>query len=257
MFFIRRRLTISYKNNVILISLTLLSALIYYVQYSIFHQAENTLFYLLQDLAFVPIQVVMVTLIINRFLSIMETRKKIKKINVIISTFFSEAGVALILTISKFNRNNDEFCEKIKVTNIKKDSNLIKEVKEFKFDVFADPSMLDDLNLMICKYKEPLLNMLTNQNLLEHDSFTDMLWAVFHVSDELQTRGEFDKLDKSDIDHLSNDILRAYSALIIEWINYMRYLHDEYPYLFSMALRKNPLQSTKPIIEVSSHNYIT
>lgn len=242
----RRRLIISYKNNVILIVLlTFLSAVIYYVQYLIFHQAENTLFYLFQDLAFVPIQVVMVTLIINRFLNIMETRKKIKKINVIISTFFSEAGVSLILTISKFNRNNDAFCEQIKEMNIKKDFKLIKEVKEFKFDVFEDPSKLDDLNSMICKYKEPLLNMLTNQNLLEHDSFTDMLWAVFHVSDELQTRGNFDKLDKNDIDHLSNDILRAYSALIVEWINYMSYLHDEYPYLFSMALRKNPFQATK------------
>ncbi|MEA5084959.1 hypothetical protein SDC9_146037 [bioreactor metagenome] len=90
-----------------------------------------------------------------------------------------------------------------------------------------------------------MLNLLANPNLLEHDSFTDMLWAVFHVIDELQTRGEFDKQDKDDIDHLSNDILRAYTALIIEWVGYMNYLQNEYPFLFTLALRKNPFLKNK------------
>jgi len=190
----------------------------------------------------VPIQVVMVTLIINRFLNVIETRKKIKKINVIISTFFVETGISIILTISKLNRNNDVFCEQIKIKemNRKNDYKLKKEVKEFKFDIYADPAKLGELCSILIKYKDSTLNMLTNPNLLEHDSFTDMLWAVFHVADELQTRGGFDKLDKNDIDHLSNDILRAYTAMIVEWINYMSYLHDEYPFLFTLALKKNP-----------------
>ncbi len=234
---------IGYKSNVIVITLlVILSIVIYYVQYLIFHQAENTLFYLLQDLAFVPIQVALVTLIINRFLNVMETRKKIKKINVIISTFFVETGIEVISTVSRFNRNNDAFCEKIKIEefNRKKEYKLKKEVMEFKFDIYADPAKLEELYSILLKYKGSMLNMLTNPNLLEHDSFTDMLWAVFHVADELQVRGKFDKLDKEDIDHLSNDIFRAYNALIVEWINYMSYLNAEYPFLFALALKKNP-----------------
>lgn len=172
----------------------------------------------------------------------METRKKIKKINVIISTFFVESGIAVISTISKFNRNNDVFCGQVKIKEMDrmKDYKLIKEVKEFQFDIYADPVKLDELHSILKIYKDSMLNMLTNPNLLEHDSFTDMLWAVFHVTDELQTRREFDKLDKSDIEHLSNDILRAYTALIVEWINYMSYLQKEYPFLFTLALKKNP-----------------
>jgi len=30
-----------------------------------------------------------------------------------------------------------------------------------------------------------LLGLLGNPNLLEHDSFTDLLWAVFHLMEEL------------------------------------------------------------------------
>lgn len=227
---------------IIIILLTIISAATYYVQYLIFHQEETTIFYLLQDLAFVPIQVVMVTLIINRFLNEMENRKKIKKINVIISTFFIEIGVPIITVISKFNRNNNEISKMINIKEMKskKYDKFIREIKEFKFDVYADPAKLDDLYSILKNYKEHMLNLLANPNLLEHDSFTDMLWAVFHVIDELQERGEFDKQNKDDIDHLSNDILRAYTALIIEWISYMNYLQDEYPFLFTLALKKNP-----------------
>ena len=222
--------------------LTLLSAAIYYVQYLIFHQPQNTLFYLLQDLAFVPIQVIMVTLILNRFLNVMEYRKKIKKINVIISTFFVEAGISIISTISKLSRNNDEFCKLVKINEINKQKSirLKKAVREFKFDIYADPNRLGELYSILSKYKTYTLNMLGNSNLLEHDSFTDMLWAVFHVADELHTRGDFNNLDKNDIEHLSNDILRAYTAMILEWINYMSYLHDEYPFLYALAIKKNP-----------------
>lgn len=230
------------ENIIIIIFLTFLSAITYLVQYLLFHQKENTIFYLLQDLAFVPIQVVMVTLIINRFLNEMENRKKIKKINVIISTFFVEFGIPIILTISKFNRNNDTLCGEINIKEMssKEYTKLIKEVKEFKFDIYAEPEKLDELYSILRNYKDSMLNLLANPNLLEHDSFTDMLWAVFHVIDELQTRGEFHKQDKDDIEHLSNDILRAYTALIIEWISYMNYLQNEYPFLFTLALKKNP-----------------
>ncbi|MEA5084958.1 MAG: hypothetical protein VB018_12555 [Lachnospiraceae bacterium] len=137
-----------HKENVIMIIfLTALSAITYYVQYLLFHQTENTVFYLLQDLAFVPIQVGMVTLIINRFLNEMDNRKKIKKINVIISTFFIEIGVPIISTISKFNGNNDILFEKISIKEMssKEYNKLIKEVKEFKFDIYAEPSKLDEL----------------------------------------------------------------------------------------------------------------
>ncbi|MPM98846.1 hypothetical protein SDC9_146036 [bioreactor metagenome] len=132
---------------IMIIFLTALSAITYYVQYLLFHQTENTVFYLLQDLAFVPIQVGMVTLIINRFLNEMDNRKKIKKINVIISTFFIEIGVPIISTISKFNGNNDILFEKISIKEMssKEYNKLIKEVKEFKFDIYAEPSKLDEL----------------------------------------------------------------------------------------------------------------
>lgn len=196
----------------------------------------------MQDLAFVPIQIVLVTIILNRFLSIIETRRRVKKINVIISSFFVEAGILIMTMMSEFNRNGYDLCRLLKISQINKKNKLKvkKSVREFKFDIYADSEKLVELSSVLSKYKAFMINMLENPDLLEHESFTDMLWATFHVADELQTR-DLKTLTKIDIDHLTADIYRAYAAMVIEWINYMVYLYDEYPFLYDLALRKNPL----------------
>lgn len=231
------------KNNILLITtLAIASLIVYLIQFLLFDKAQDTLFYLLQDLAFLPIQVIMVTMILDRFLNQFEARKKIKKINVIISTFFVESGILIMEEMSLFDQNYNGFCEIIQLGELskKKDYQLKKNIKEFNYNICVQPEKLEALALILNKNKAYMLNMLGNDNLLEHDSFTDMLWAVFHVGDELQSRGDFADLDQEDLDHLSNDILRAYTGMIFEWIDYINYLHNEYPFLYSAAIKKNP-----------------
>jgi len=52
------------------LSLVGASTLLYREQIKIFHAPRDTFFYLFQDLAFVPIQVLLVTLIVDRVLRI-------------------------------------------------------------------------------------------------------------------------------------------------------------------------------------------
>jgi len=86
-----------------------------------------------------------------------------------------------------------------------------------------------------------LVGLLENQNLLEHEQFTDLLWAVFHLVEELDARRSFDGMLQSDIEHINGDIKRAYGYLSCEWVNYMKHLKHDYPYLFSLAVRLNPM----------------
>jgi hypothetical protein len=88
--------------------------------------------------------------------------------------------------------------------------------------------------------REFLLRLLENQNLLEHDSFTELLMAVFHLTEELESRADLVQLTETDQKHLANDMRRAYSLLISEWLDYMKHLKENYPYLFSFAMRTNP-----------------
>lgn len=223
-----------------MVILILLSASIYYLQNQIFHQEENTIFYLFQDLAFVPIQVLLVTLLLNRFLNIMETRKKTKKINVIISTFFVEAGTQILGAMSEFNRNNGQLYHLLQISDEGKTKVrlLRKRLSNFEYEIQLDQDGLIRMSELLNRYRDFMLNMLGNDNLLEHDSFTDMLWTVFHVADELQMRLGEHVLIEEDISHLTIDMKRAYSAVVYEWANYMSYLKAEYPFLYVIALKK-------------------
>ncbi|MDA8078430.1 MAG: hypothetical protein M0Z79_05770 [Nitrospiraceae bacterium] len=100
---------------------------------------------------------------------------------------------------------------------------------------------LNSLKELLETKRQFLLSLLANPNLLEHDSFTDLLWAVFHLAEELSARKSLEGLPRVDYDHLSGDIKRAYSQLLAEWLFYMRHLKEDYPYLFSLAVRTNPL----------------
>lgn len=231
------------RKNIILVSLlVILAATIYFIQFLIFRKQEDTFFYLLQDLAFVPIQVLIVTLIFNKILNVMEAQKKIKRINVIISSFFIEVGTPIIKEMTKLNLNIHELYRLIEIKELTetRESLLIKRIREFDFQIQVDSTNLKNLKGMMNGNRTYLLNMLSNDNLLEHDSFTDMLWAVFHVGDELKSCHDIDKLTKDETLHIANDVHRAYSALIYQWIHYMRYLHREYPFLYASEIKKIP-----------------
>jgi hypothetical protein len=86
-----------------------------------------------------------------------------------------------------------------------------------------------------------MLGLLGNPNLLEHDEFTDLLWAVFHLLEELEARRSLAGLVPADMEHLSGDIRRAFNYLLREWVVYLQHLQQDYPYLFSLAVRTNPL----------------
>jgi hypothetical protein len=100
-----------------------------------------------------------------------------------------------------------------------------------------------DLNVLkefLLDKRSFMLGLLENPNLLEHDQFTDLLWAVFHFTEELGHRKKLKGLPESDYQHLSGDMIRVYRSLIVQWLAYMHHLKESYPYLFSLALRTNP-----------------
>jgi hypothetical protein len=236
------------KSNIILFFILLSSSvIIYFVQNMIFDNPNQMLFILLGDLAFLPIEVALVTFVIERLLKSADQQKNAKKINVIISTYFTEAGSLIMKAMSEFNRNNTDIAQIIEENEIRKISpkQAQKMIASLKYDIYADPEKLGSLASVLADKKIFLINLLENNSLFEHDSFTDMLWAVFHVADELQSRGDLKTVPADVIDHLSNDLLRAYPAMVKEWIGYIFYLRQEYPFLYQAAKNKSDLSYGK------------
>jgi hypothetical protein len=219
------------------------SVIFYTAQIMIFHDERDTFFYMLQDLAFVPVSVLFVTLILDRLLKKREKQALLNKMNMVIGVFFNEIGTDLIRIFGGFIPDIGKLNAGLQISADWKENDFNKAGKSFA--IKPEQFVPDEKNLIILKEflekrKDGLLKMLANPNLLEHDTFTNLLWAVFHVADELAHRQDFSNLPKADAAHLRGDMVRAYTLIIYEWAAYMKHLKNDYPYLFSLAVRTNP-----------------
>jgi hypothetical protein len=234
------------------LSLVLLSSVIYGVQFMVFRKPGDTLFYMMQDIAFVPIQVLIVSLIIERLLNEREKTALLKKMNMLVGAFYSEVGSDLIKYCSGFSPDLSELSRHLLVTqqwsgdDFSRARFLVGQANPHLDSRSAD---LEQLKTFLQGKRGFLLSLLANPNLLEHDAFTDLLWAVFHLMEELTSRDDFKNLPRTDYDHLSGDMKRAFTQLLTEWLSYMQHLQQDYPYLFSLAVRLNPLDpKATPVI---------
>lgn len=229
--------------------LVLISALLYSIQFLIFHEPQTELFYLGIDLAFLPIEVLLVVLVIETAISMREKSILIEKMNMVIGVFFSEVGTDLLNIIIKFDHNNHKIREKLLINRYWSEKDFLdaeEKIKNLNFRLNIDGQnqiaikFLQDSKTFLVNKRKFLLALLENPNLLEHETFTELLRAVFHLMDELDHREDLTQLPRADYLHLSSDTARAYGLLIQEWLKYMQHLMNNYPYLFSLALRMNP-----------------
>ncbi len=226
--------------------LVALSALVYYVHYLVFHDVHHIFIYLLGDIAFVFIEVLMVALILHKLLENREKKAMLKKLNMVIGAFFTEAGTELLELLSDMDAGVSKIKEQLIVTGkwTDRDFASIKGVlRNYNGKIEYDGVGFLKIRDFLRSKRDFLLNLLENPNLLEHESFTDLLWAVFHLAEELAHRDDLAALPKADADHICGDIRRAYGNLVSEWLDYMKHLKSDYPYLFSLAMRTNPFDA--------------
>jgi hypothetical protein len=229
------------------VTLIALSALVYVIHYLIFRDAHHIFIYLIGDVAFVFVEVLMVTLIIHEVLSLRAKRAIMEKLNMVVGAFFSEVGTALLKLFSELDQESGSLREGLMLsadTSASDLSTLSQRLNSHRYAVTTEPETLEQLQGLLAGRRDFLLRLLENPNLLEHESFTDTLWAVFHLADELGHRRDLHTVPNADYEHLAGDITRAYKLLAGQWLAYMSHLRDNYPYLFSLAVRTNPFDPT-------------
>ena len=233
------------------IAFVALSAITYFIHYLIFRDTHHIFIYLLGDLAFLPLQVLLVVVIIERLLARRETQAKLEKLNMVVGAFFSELGNYLLQDLLKHFDNRSEISKHLNIaaTWTKKDfQKAVAFADHLKVEVDCRNIDLGELKTFLAQKREFLLTLLENPSLLEHDRFTDLLWAVTHVDEELEARPTLTGLPDRDLEHIAGDIQRLYDHLASEWLDYVQHLKSKYPYLFSLILRTHPFQEHQSAI---------
>ena len=225
------------------ILLILLSVFFYAIHYVIFRDAHHIFLYLIGDIAFVFIEVLLVTLIIHHVLSQREKRAMLNKLNMVIGAFFSEVGTPLLKFFTGFDSNAQEISKHLIISNEWSQEHFTQMqviLKNHDYKIDSRIGDLQGLQNFVVEKRGFLLRLLENPNLLEHEQFTELLWAVFHLTEELSHRTSINDLPDTDLKHLGGDITRAHRLLVREWLSHMEHLKKDYPYLFSLAVRTNP-----------------
>ncbi len=225
------------------IALLASSVLLYGAHYLVYRDPHHIGIFSLEDLAFLPIQVLLVTFLVDRVLAERERRDRLEKVNMVIGLFFSEMGTKLMRTFSECDPELGDIRRDLLVRDTWSDAEFERmagRLKAYKYGIDRCAMDLRVMKAYLHSKREFLMRLSENPNLLEHETFTDLLKAVFHLAEELDNREDLSSLPQADLDHIHNDVKRVYGLIVVEWAAYMRHLKNNYPYLFSLAMRLNP-----------------
>jgi len=229
------------------------SAVVYYLHFMIFHDLHHIFLYLVGDIAFVPIEVLLVVVVIERLLSSREKQAMMEKLNMVIGAFFSEVGTRLLGELTAGVANRQELVRQLAPRTKWQRQDFAaagKFAENFREKLNPEALDLAGLRDLLAEKRDFLLRLLENPNLLEHESFTDLLWAIFHLGEELSARESFTGLPSSDLEHLAGDLTRVYSRLAGQWILYAQHLQANYAFLYSLLVRIHPFQDKpSPVVE--------
>jgi len=229
-----------------------LSAVLYTLHYTVFRDAHHIFIYMLGDLAFLPLEAFIVVIVIERLLSRREKQAIMEKLNMVVGAFYSEVGMNLLQLLFDCFEAKSEIGQRLAVAQDWKRADF-KKAMSFARSMEDKPHCLnidlEELRTFLIAKRPFLLRLLENPNLLEHESFTFLLWATFHLTEELEARPSMTDLPDSDIEHIAGDIKRLYGHLAYEWVAYVEHLQLNYPFLFSLVARTHPFQENpSPVV---------
>jgi hypothetical protein len=180
-----------------------------------------------------------------------EHRERMRKIHMLIGVFFSEVGTDLLGRIARLDPSTPEIRKELVISGtwMPEDfERLRKRLATYRFRVDGYRLDLESWRTLLRERRPLFISLLENPVLFEHETFTDLLQAFFHLTDELLYRGDLSLIPPSDRAHLVNDLERGYALLVLEWVAYMEWMKEHYPYLFSLAMRTNPFDEAASVM---------
>ncbi len=177
-------------------------------------------------------------------------KERLEKLNMVIGVFFSEAGTRLLRKCALLDTDLEGLRARLPEDGGWSEQCFRKyaaSISGHSYQIAVDATGLTDIKAFLNEKSPLLVRLLENPNLLEHETFTDLLWAVLHIKEELEFRFDLTAMSAADTTHVCGDVERAYRLLARQWLDYMRHLKVNYPYLFMVAAHRNPFREPKPV----------
>lgn len=192
-----------------------LSSIMFFIHYLIFGQALNTAYYSLMNLCFIPINSLVVTIMLEKLIDYRAKKDRIEKINMLVGIFFTEVGGKLMHFIIDADKDAKNY-----ITNFEDLNKIKKCLYEYNYKVDMKYIDLCAIKNILVEHNNLFVTLISNESILQHQIFTDLLMSVIHLRDEIIFI-EKDKDSGFNINHLENDVIRVYKNISIQWISYL------------------------------------
>ena len=114
-----------------------------------------------------------------------------EKLNMVIGAFFSEVGSTLLVYFSDLDSRVEQIKSDLVVKGDWTDAQfqaVAERIRGYDYQVDAAQVDFEHLRAFLTQRREFMLRLLENPTLMEHELFTDLLLAVFHLTEELTHR---------------------------------------------------------------------
>lgn len=223
--------------TILSIFLLMISLILYISQVMIFRQPETTAFYIFQDLAFLPVTIAIATLVVGYLMEEHDRQERINRTRMLTSSFFTDVGNELLRILITQGHYEIPLLLLTDECKNKTEEELKHSIEKMNFQVSWTPETEREIQNLLDAQHDSMLIITSNPALLDHEIFTDMLWAIFHLKDEMKGRAS-ENISSADQKHLESDAKRVFDLLLLDWMNHLNYMKKEYPYYYDKSTKE-------------------
>lgn len=219
------------------------SALLYAIHYLIFRDLHHLAIFGLHELAFVPLEVILVTLGLDQLVEKTHREEARSKVSIIETLYFNESGSTMLRYLTSFDPDAARLRELLQVTQDWRSSDFrqaIRQLKSYPFLLDLDRIDFFGLHYHLSQRHEYYRSMLENPALTQSEAFTEMIMKIYLLWEELDGRTNLYQLPEKDRNYLAELLHEIYRELTEYWLDnvYNHSIHNRFR--LHRAIESNP-----------------
>lgn len=219
------------------------SALLYAIHYLIFRDLHHLAIFGLHELAFVPLEVILVTLGLDQLVEKTHREEARSKVSIIETLYFNESGGTMLRYLTSFDPDAARLRELLQVTEDWHSSDFrqaIRQLKSYPFLLDLDRIDFFGLHYHLSQRHEYYRSMLENPALTQSEAFTEMIMKIYLLWEELDGRTNLYQLPEKDRSYLAELLHEIYRELTEYWLDnvYNYSIHNRFR--LHRAIESNP-----------------
>ncbi|ODU54375.1 MAG: hypothetical protein ABT01_08670 [Clostridium sp. SCN 57-10] len=229
--------------RVLIPAMLLATAAMYGLHYLIFRDAHHIGIFFVSDIAFLPLEVVLVSLVLERMVERTHENDNQGKICILQSIFFRDCGADMIryfLTCDNYRKRLIPAMSVREEWQAPEYESARKFLRSYSFALDAEKLDFFAVHYHLNKHHAFFLQLLESPSLTDRDEFTDLLLTLYHFWEELSEQYDLRTLPPEKIALFSEYAQDSYRLLSSEWLDNMQKIKKSSARRTLSPLRETP-----------------